>query len=180
MGVYISKPIDTSMGLIETIMKGEYNMKVEYINPFIEASQSVFKVLLDTDIEIGKVYLKSPPFLVCDTIILIGVTGKIRGQVCMELTSETAQKIVSTMMGGITVVDMDDISVSAIAELGNMIMGNTCTIFSKNKVNIDITPPTVMAGDKIKMINKVPTIVIPLTIKDYGNINMNITAEEIL
>jgi chemotaxis protein CheX len=155
-------------------------MKAEYVNPFIEAAQSVFKTLLDTDTKLGKVYLKPSPFSVCDMIILIGVVGEIRGQVSLELTIETARKIASAMMGGMTVVDMDEISTSAIAELGNMIMGNTCSIFSKNKINIDISPPTILSGDKIKVSNKVSTIVIPLTLESYGDININVTAEVIL
>lgn len=155
-------------------------MKAEYINPFIEAAQEVLKTLLGTDTKLGKIYLKSSPFSVCDMIIMIGVVGKIRGQVCLELTFETAGKIASAMMGGMTVVEMDEIATSAIAELGNMIMGNTCTIFSKNKINIDITPPTILTGDKIKISNKVATIGIPLTLQSYGNININVTAEEVL
>ena len=155
-------------------------MKAEYINPFIEAAQEVLKTLLETDTKLGKIYLKSSPFSVCDMIIMIGVVGKIRGQVCLELTFETAGKIASAMMGGMTVVEMDEIATSAIAELGNMIMGNTCTIFSKNKINIDITPPTILTGDKIKISNKAATIGIPLTLQNYGNININVTAEEML
>lgn len=153
-------------------------MKTEYINPFIEAAEGVLKSLLDTDTKLGKVYLKSSPFSVCDMIIMIGVVGEIRGQVCLELNFETAKKIVSTMMGGIDVVDMDEIATSAIAELGNMIMGNTCTIFSKNKISIDITPPAILTGDKIKISNKIATIGIPLAIENYGSININVTAEE--
>ena len=155
-------------------------MKVEYINPFIGAALSVFESLLDIKAELGKVYLKSSPFTVGDMIIMIGVVGEIRGQVCLELTSETAGKIASTMMGGIPVVEMDEIAISAIAELGNMIMGNTCTIFSKNKINIDITPPTILSGDKIKISNKTATIVIPMDIHNYGSLNINVTAEQIL
>jgi len=155
-------------------------MKVEYINPFIEAAQGVFKTLLDTDTTLGKVYLKASPFSVCDMVIMIGVVGQIRGQVCLELTSDTAEKIVSTMMGGISDFDMEEIGTSAIAELGNMIMGNTCTIFSKNKVSIDITPPTVLSGDKIKISNKIATITIPIIIENYGSVNINVTAEEML
>lgn len=155
-------------------------MKREFINPFIEAAQGVFKTLLDTDIELGKVYMKASPFSVSDMVIMIGVVGEIRGQICLELSSKTGMKIVSAMMEGITVVEMDEIGISAIAELGNMIMGNTCSIFSKNKINIDITPPTILTGDKIRISNKVATIVIPLTIENYGNININITAEEML
>jgi len=155
-------------------------MKVEYINPFIQAAQGVFKTLLDTETTLGKVYLKASPFSVSDMVIMIGVVGQIRGQVCLELTAGTAEKIVSTMMGGITDVNMDEIGISAIAELGNMIMGNTCTIFSKNNISIDITPPTVLSGDEIKISNKVATITIPIIIEDYGIININVTAEEML
>lgn len=155
-------------------------MKAEYINPFIEAAQGVFKTLLDNDIKLGKVYLKPSPFSVCDMIILIGVVGEIRGQVCLELSFDTAKKIASTMMGCMEVVDMDEISTSAIAELGNMIMGNTCSIFSKNKVNIDISPPTILSGDKIKISNNIATIVIPLNLENYGTININVTAEVML
>ena len=155
-------------------------MKAEYINPFIEASQSVFKALLNTDIELGKLSLKSSPFSSSGMIIMIGVVGEVRGQVCFELTADTAEKIVSTMMGGIIVSDMDEIATSAIGELGNMIMGNACTIFANNEIKIDITPPTILTGDKIKISNKIATIMVPLILKDYGNININITAEEIL
>jgi chemotaxis protein CheX len=155
-------------------------MKAEYINPFIEAANTVFKTLLGVDTKLGKVYLKTSPFLVGDMIIMIGVVGEIRGQVCLELTFETAQKIVSTMMGGLVIDDMNEIAKSAIAELGNMIMGNTCTIFSRNNIHIDITPPTILSGDKIKISNKTATIGIPLYLADYGNVNINVTAEEIL
>lgn len=155
-------------------------MKAEYINPFIQASQNVFKTLLDTEAKLGKIYLKSSPFSLSDMIIMIGVVGEIRGQVCLELTFETARKIVSAMMGGMPVFDMDEIASSAIAELGNMIMGNTCTIFSSNKVNIDITPPTILTGDKIRISNKVATIGIPLILQNYGDININVTAEAML
>ena len=155
-------------------------MKVEYINPFIEAAQSVLKHLLNTDTQLGKIYLKSSSFSVSNMIIIIGVVGEIRGQVCLELTLETARKIVSTMMGGILIEDMDEIAISAIAELGNMIMGNTCTIFSKSKINVDITPPTVLIGNTIEISNKIATIGIPLMVQNYGIININVTAEEIL
>jgi len=135
---------------------------------------------LDTEVKLGKVYLKESPFSVCDVIIMIGVVGKIRGQVCLEMTFDTAMKIASTMMGGFMVDDMDEISNSAISELGNMIMGNTCTIFSTNEIFIDITPPTLLSGDKIRISNKTATITIPLILEKYGMININVTAEEML
>ncbi|HEY5583304.1 MAG TPA: chemotaxis protein CheX [Ruminiclostridium sp.] len=155
-------------------------MKVEYINPFIEAAQGVFEAILNIDAKLGKINLKYSPFSVSSMVIMIGMVGEIRGQVCLELTFETAEKIVSTMMGDIIVETMDEISKSAIAELGNMIMGSACTIFSKNKINIDITPPAILTGDKINISNKAATITIPMTLENYGNININVTADEML
>ncbi|NTV89636.1 MAG: chemotaxis protein CheX [Clostridiales bacterium] len=155
-------------------------MKVEYINPFIEAAQAVFKTLLGIDAKLGKIFIKTSPLDVGNMVIIIGVVGQIRGQVCLELDSSTAEKIVSGMMGGMTVTNMDEIAKSAIAELGNMIMGNTCTIFSKNKISIDITPPTILSGEHISLSNKVATIGIPLIIPDYGYMNINVSAEEML
>ncbi len=155
-------------------------MKVEYVNPFIDAAQGVFKTLLDKEAILGKVYLKNSPFSVGHIIILIGIVGEIRGQVCLEMSDETALKIVSAMMGDGTITEMDEIGTSAIAELGNMIMGNACTIFASNKIHIDITPPTILTGDKIKISNKVATIGIPLMLQNYGDININVTAEEML
>lgn len=155
-------------------------MKVEYINPFVEASISVFKTVLNTDATIGKLYLKNSPYIAGDMVIMIGVVGGIRGQVCLELNLDTAERIVGVMMDGITVANMDEVGKSAIAELGNMIMGNACTLFSKSKLNIDITPPTVLTGEKISVSNKVPTIGVPLILQDYGTIHIQITAEEVL
>ena len=155
-------------------------MKAEYITPFIQAAQAVFKTFLNADIKLGEVSLISSPLSVCDMVIMIGVVGKIRGQVCMELTFETGKKMVSTMMGGVTIDNMDEIGISAIAELGDMIMSKACTVFLENKINIDITPPTIFTGDKIKISSKVATIRVPLILKKYGIININITAEGML
>ena len=152
-------------------------MKVEYINPFIEAAKGVFKSLLDVDAELGEIYLKSSPFSVSNLIIMIGVVGEIRGQVCLEMPFATAQKIASTMIDGTTVIEIDEIASSAIAELGNMIMGTASTIFSGNNVHIDITPPTILIGEKIKISNKIATIGIPLTLNNYGSFDINVTAE---
>jgi len=153
-------------------------MKVEYINPFIQAAQSVISMLCSVQPKIGKVHLRNMPFSADQVIIIIGVVGKIKGQVCFEMSENTAKKIASIMMGGIPVDKLDEMSKSAVAEMGNMIMGNTSTIFANQKVNIDITPPSLLTGEKIEVSNKTTTIVVPLELDGVGNISINIAAEE--
>ena len=155
-------------------------MKAEYINPFIQASQSVINTLVNAEVQLEKIFLKTNSFSVSDVVILIGVVGRMRGQVCFELSYETAIKIASAMMGGMEVKELDELCKSAIAEMGNVILGNASTIFSKNDIHIDITPPTVLTGDKIQISNKTKTIGIPLNVVGFGKININVTAEEIL
>jgi chemotaxis protein CheX len=155
-------------------------MKVEYINPFIEASQSVFRMLCGIEVTLGKIYLRSSSFSVNQAIIIIGVIGKLRGQVYFELSIDTAKRIASAMMGGIPIVELDEISKSAISEMVNMIMGNTSMIFANENINIDITPPSLLMGEKIEISNKVSTVVIPLELEGLGTIAINVAVEEII
>jgi len=151
-------------------------MKAEYINPFIRSARSVINSLLGIDAELGKIYLRSEPFLYNQVVIMIGFIGKIKGQVYFELSKETAKKIASVMMGGINITELDEISKSALAEMGNMIMGNSCMIFAEEKINIDITPPSLLTGEKIEISNKVSTIIVPLDLREFGTLNINVSA----
>ena len=50
-------------------------MNIEYINPFIEASQTVLKQIGSLDAKLGKVYLKTSLYRSEDIIIMVGLTG---------------------------------------------------------------------------------------------------------
>ena len=103
-------------------------MKVEYINPFVEASISVLKSCCKITAKIGKLSIKPLDFKGNHNVILIGVTGQVKGQVFIDFKDSVAKLIVGSMVG-FDVQEVDDLAESALAELGNMIMGNTATIF---------------------------------------------------
>lgn len=155
-------------------------MKAEYINPFIEAAQSVIKMLCGIEAKLGKVYLRNSPFSVNQVVIMIGVIGKIKGQVFFELSVDTAKKVASVMMGGMLVEELDEISKSAVSEMGNMILGNASTIFADKDISISITPPSLLTGEKIQISNKVSTIVVPLELEGLGTVTVNVAAEELI
>lgn len=154
-------------------------MKVEYINPFIVASNSVIGMLSGLQVKVGKPFLKKPPYLFNNVVIVIGVVGEIKGQIYFEMSYETGIGIASIMMGGMQLDELTEIAKSAISEMGNMIMGNASTMLSQNSVAIDITPPTLLTGD-IEMSNKIPTVVVPLEIEGVGVVNININAEAVV
>ncbi|NLG87642.1 MAG: chemotaxis protein CheX [Clostridiaceae bacterium] len=153
-------------------------MNVEYINPFIEASQQVFQMVTGIKPTLGKVYLKNSPYPSDSVAVIVGLTGKLRGQVIMSLNIETAMSIASIMMGGMPVQVFDDIPKSAISELGNMIMGNTATILFTKGIGIEITPPSLLMGEKITVSQtNMKTICVPLNLGDNGKITIDISLE---
>ena len=75
-------------------------MNVEYINPFIEASQLVLKQIAGIDAQLGNVYIKKSPYTGDNILIFVGLTGKIRGQAIFAMSKKVALIIASNMMGG--------------------------------------------------------------------------------
>lgn len=154
-------------------------MNVEYINPFIEASQQVFQMVIGVKPSLQKVYLKKD-LCASDTVaVLVGLTGTIRGQVIISLSTETAKTIASIMMGGMPVESLDDMAKSAISELGNMIIGNTATILSTRGIGVEITPPSLLMGENLVVSSsKMNTICVPLDLGGNGKVDIDVSIEE--
>ena len=136
---------------------------VEYINPFLMAATSIIKDICQIELKVGKPYVKETEFASDSVIIMIGVTGEMRGSVMIALSYNKALEIASNMMMGMPVTELDEMSTSAISELGNMIMGNAATILSTKGIGIDITPPTLCRGNLTITQSYTKNICIPLS-----------------
>lgn len=153
-------------------------MNIEYINPFIEASQTVLKQIASLDAKLGKVYLKTSPYRSEDIIIMVGLTGKLRGQAIFSMSRDFGMKIASSMMMGMPVAEFDEMSKSAISELANMIMGNAATLLYNRGINIDITPPSLLMGENMQITpSKMKTICIPMIINEVDKIELDVLTE---
>ncbi|MFZ5351910.1 MAG: chemotaxis protein CheX [Bacillota bacterium] len=150
-------------------------MNVQYINPFVNVSMNLIKQLTNVDVKRGQIFVKNSPFLANNVVIIIGIAGDFKGQVFISMNEATACSIASAMMFGMEVPALDEMSKSAIAEMGNMILGNVSTEFYNIGVKIDITPPTVMVGQDINISTKgIQTVCIPLEIQTGGVVELDI------
>lgn len=150
-------------------------LNAEYINPFIMAASGVLRDFgIETKVE--KPVVKKAAFEKDSLIILIGVTGEMRGQVMIAFKNEVACFVASKMMM-MPVTEMNEMSTSAICELGNMILGNSATVFSTKGVGIDITPPTICAGDVVFSASYAANVAIPLTLEDGKQIEINVSVK---
>ncbi len=138
-------------------------MKAEYINIFISAASQVLEEMAQLKVSLGGTSVRNGNAYEKNVIIVIGLTGQVRGTVSVSMDEEYAKGIASKMMCGMPVGDFDDLAQSAVRELVNMTMGRVATLFEKEGKVLDITPPTLMMGQNLKLSNQIsPTLVISL------------------
>lgn len=155
-------------------------LDIKYINPFLQATISIFEMLGMSGGKVGKPCITDLDFDETSFLIQVGVTGGMKGQVFFGLTDEKARHIASVMMMGMPVETLDPMACSALQELGNMILGNTSTLFSTMNIIFDITPPISMHGKKIKIQTDIPAIAIPVTIdgEEFVKLYISITEDK--
>lgn len=149
------------------------DMSADYINPFLIAATKILKDMVMLDTKIGKPFVKTTEFKNDTVVIIIGVTGEMRGQVMIAFDNNVACDIVSRMCM-MQITELDDLGNSAICELGNMILGNAATVFSTKGITIDITPPTLAKGNMTFTNSFTKNISIPLIYNDDKTIEVNI------
>ena len=106
--------------------------------------------------------------------VAIGMTGDYLGYVYLSMDSGVSKEITSQMLGGMEIIEADELVFSAISELSNMIMGNSCAQISCEGHYVDITPPTVIAGPKIVISNENNIYRIPVQIETIGHIQLDV------
>jgi chemotaxis protein CheX len=81
-------------------------MRVEYINPFVEAAYNILSEVLGTEIIRGNLFLKSSSRSVMGVAAIVGLAGEVEGRVLFDMKKDTALKIASVMnMEELTQID---------------------------------------------------------------------------
>lgn len=152
-------------------------MKVAFINPFIVAGVQVLQQLIEGEAERGQLTVRTAIFTTQQISIAVGVSGEVKGQVIYGMSQVTATKIASAMMGT-PQVSFDEMAISAISELGNMISGNAVALLAESGFTCDITPPTVIRGVNVEIATQVPSLVLPIYTR-CGKIDINVALQHV-
>jgi chemotaxis protein CheX len=124
---------------------------LKYADPFIESFATIMPQLGYNDIQKGDVSVKGQEMVHSGVSIIVGIVGAIKGNVAYSLKLEDAKKIASTMMMGMPVDELDEMSKSALSELANMLTANAATSFYDMGIQIDISTPTLLQGNNISI-----------------------------
>ncbi len=126
-------------------------MNVVVINKLIEATGNVASMMLGIELSAGRPQLLNIPIAEENVCVLVGTTGELRGQVIISGNRDVALKAANKMMQGMGSGEWDEIAKSAIQEFCNMMMGTFSTLLSQDELHIDITPPTLIEGEGIRL-----------------------------
>ena len=118
-------------------------MKAEFVNAFLTPALDVWKKELGEDLTYHGAHAVMGPFTTEDLTAIIGVTGALKGNVFCELSHQTALAVASKMCG--TPFDeLDEVGLSAIGELANIITGNATIELAGANYVCDISPPVLL------------------------------------
>ena len=157
-------------------------MRVEYINPFVEAAFNVLKEVLNTDVKRGDLYLKSSTMQIMGVAALVGLAGDVEGRVLFDMTKDTALAVASGMNNEEMKV-LDDMVKATITELANMITAQAVTKLHDLGFKFDLTPPALFTGDNMEISNnlEVEALIVPMEIGPggkKGKVEINVVIRE--
>lgn len=161
---------------------------LSFSKPFIDACKSVFSLMVDVEIEIGKPLVKDQSKSSGDITSIMGISGvyesesctnKFQGMLCLSFPTGTYLKVASGMLGQ-EYTEFDDDIRDVGNEITNIIMGNAKGVLSETGYKIEMSIPSLIIG-KGHLINypkKSTIILIPITC-DHGDFFIELCYQDV-
>ncbi|MCL1815735.1 MAG: chemotaxis protein CheX [Treponema sp.] len=153
-------------------------MRVEYINPFVEAAFNVLKEVMNVEVKRGDLYLKATTMSIMGVAALVGLAGDVEGRVLFDMTKETALDIAGAMNGE-KFTQLDELAKATIQELANMITAQAVTKLHDLGFKFDLTPPALFSGENMEISNhEVEALIVPMELGASSKIEINVAIRE--
>jgi chemotaxis protein CheX len=120
-------------------------VKVEFVNPFLQAATEVLESELGGESQRGELRLQKSAVTTDEVTAIVCVTGTVAGLVLYSMNETTALAIVSRTMNQ-DFREFDALAQSGIGELGNVITGRAGVLLSQAGYPSNMTPPAVVVG----------------------------------
>lgn len=156
-------------------------MRVEYINPFVEAAYNILTEVLGTEVKRGELYLKSSAMPMLGVAAIIGLAGDVEGRVLFDMNRQTGINVASAMLSGMDmepVTEMNDMARATLTELANMITGQAVTKLHNLGFKFDLTPPAIFTGENMSVSDaSYEALIVPMELP-MGKIEVNVAVRE--
>jgi chemotaxis protein CheX len=152
-------------------------MRVEYINPFVEAAFNILREVLKVELKRGELYLKSASQPILGVTVIVGLAGDVEGRVLFDMAPGTAISIAGAMNGE-ELKEFDELGKATITELANMITGQAVTKLHELGFQFELTPPAIFTGEQMEVTdNDVEALIVPIEMPQ-GQLEINVAVRE--
>jgi CheY-specific phosphatase CheX len=122
-------------------------MKMELIQPFINAADAVFAESFQAPTNIADLSMEEETYRRKGIAALVVIKGDIEGRVVLDLAPDVALKMASHLAGG-PVPESDQIVRETVCELANMVIGNSVTLLNDQGFRFKVFPPEIHTSEE--------------------------------
>lgn len=115
-------------------------MKMELIQPFINAADAVLAENLQCTTRIGDVSMEEETYRQKGVAALVTITGDIEGRIIFDMDTAVAGKMASYLAGG-ELPEGDSMVRETVCEMANQVIGNAVTSLNDQGFRFKIFPP---------------------------------------
>lgn len=125
----------------------ERNMRMDLIQPFINAADAVLAQGLQCRTAIGSLSMDEEAYRRKGVAALVWVTGEIEGRIIFDLDPETAVRVASRF-AGMELPESDELVRETVCELANQIIGNAISSLNDQGFRFRVHPPVLHTSDQ--------------------------------
>jgi chemotaxis protein CheX len=142
-------------------------MNEKYVKSFVDSAINIIYSMTAIHIYQDGEIVQNSPFPEMQAVaILIGITGQLKGRVIILMNPQTALEI-ATIMNNEIRDQFDELTISTLTELANIIIGHAITNLNREGLGLDLTPPTLLMGKNIQIKDdKLDSWIVNLNFKD--------------
>ena len=121
-------------------------MKMELIQPFINAADAVLAQTLQAPTTMGELSMEEEAYRRKGVAAMIRVAGDIEGRVIFDLEPATARQVTSKIVGDDN--GAEEMIPEAICELANQVIGNAVTVLNDQGFHFKVMPPEIHTAEQ--------------------------------
>ncbi len=115
-------------------------MKMELIQPFINAADAVLAQGLQSPMAIGNLSMDEEAYRRRGVAAMVRLTGDIEGRIIFDLAPKTAS-LVANHLAGAELPESDELVREAVCELANQVVGNAVATLNDEGFLFRVHPP---------------------------------------
>lgn len=122
-------------------------MKMELIQPFINAADAVLSQGLKSPMVMGNLTMEQEAYRRKGVAALIELSGDIEGRVIFDLAPKTAAQVASHF-AGTELPESDELVREAVCELANQVIGNAVATLNDQGFHFRVHPPQLHTSEQ--------------------------------